>query len=246
MIFLCSILVICLTSLSLAQNNDNTGYINRSSLGAWGIKNSNHDWVVRPSYDTMFYLTRTTFDSETYEVTRHKTGYILGHNFHTYQWCLLYQDGSMRYKAEAILPRLMGNVILVKKKNKWGLVNTKGNILLPVQCTKIAWHEDVLALKDKKGKWHLFDPQNGRLETQQVFDKVTLISPPNKEVLLLVEKNGQQGIIDQYFRTRVPINYLQIAWEKDKKGYVYYKNNQGQCGYIHLKTRKTATAPCKE
>ncbi len=213
-------------------------------MGSWGMKDSEAEWLINPFYDTLFYLDRTAFNSETYEVTRYQTDYVLGQSEMSYRWRLFYKDGSLRYEADAILPRLMGDVVLVKTKNKWGLIATNGKIILPVKCTQIDWHEDVLALKNKKDKWHLFDPQDGHLE-ERVFDKVTLISPPNKDVLLLVEVDGRQGIIDQYFRTCVPIDYTQLILEDARMGYVYYKKDNNECGYIHLKTRRIETITCK-
>lgn len=244
--FLYSTLAICLcmTSLTFAQNTPDKGHLSRDSFGLWGMVTEKSEWLIVPFYDTLFYLSKTNFDPETYEVTYSKTEYVLGKS--DGKWRLFNNRGKLLYEAQAILPRLMGDIILVKKKDKWGLVNTKGKVALPVQCTAIDWHEDVLVLKDKKGKWRLFDPQNGRLEEQWALDKVSLLSAPNKKVLLLLEKEGKKGIVDQYFRTIVPLQYEELMWAKEKEGWVYFQKEQDQCGYIHLKTKKMETTACQE
>ena len=238
-------LCLCITSLAFAQKNDTKTYLDKDDVGAWGMKDADSEWLINPFYDTLFYLDRTKFDPETYEVTRYQTDYVLGQSLMSDRWRLFQKDGSMRYEADAILPRLMGDIILVKIKNKWGLVATNGKVVLPVKCTQIDWYEDVLALKDRKEQWHLFDPQNGYLESR-TFDKVALLSPPNKEVVLLVESKGQQGLLDKSFRTIVPIHYNYLALEEHKKGYVYYESSNDECGYIHLKTRKIKSTACKQ
>lgn len=238
---------LCMTSLAFAQNNDQVGgHLYMDGFGSWGMMDAEADWLISPFYDTLFYLPKTSFDAETYEVTYQESDYVIGQSFLDYKWKFFDKRGNLLHTADAILPRLMGEIILVKKKDKWGLVNTKGKVVLPVKCTSIEWYEDVLALKDKKGKWRLFDPQNGRLEEQWELDKVQLLSPPNKEVLLLIEKEGKKGIIDQYFRTIIPIQYKKLSLAKEKENWVYYQKEQDQCGYIHLKTRKMETTACKE
>ncbi len=236
---------LCLTTPALAQQAP-VEHLFMDAQGAWGVVDANNEWIVPPLYDTLFYLNSTAFDAETYKVSRYKSDYLLAKSKQNQRWHLLHKNGGLRYKADAIMPRLMGDVILVKKNNKWGLVATNGNVLLPVKCTKIAWHEDVLALQDKKGKWCLFDPQNGRLEKHYKLDKVTLLSAPNKPVFLLVEQDGKQGVWDQYFRTVVPLEYPQIVLHPAQQGYVYYVDEQGTCGTIHLKSRRQESTPCRE
>lgn len=235
-------LCLCINTLTLAQNNKSRLYKNDN--GAWGLVDAEAEILIPPLYDTLFYLDRTTFDPETYKVTRYSSDYILGKRLGKSKWVLLTSNGKLLYEADAILPRLMGAVVLVKKRKKWGLIATSGKVVLPVKCTQIDWYEDVLALKNKKGKWHLFDPQNGHLEDSKVFDAVSLLSAPNKRVLLLVTREGRQGVIDQYFRTIISPQYTQLQRVSEKPNYVYYQNMEGQCGYIHLKTRVVEEIPC--
>jgi hypothetical protein len=219
----------------LAQSNK--GHFFQNNNGAWGLLAAEAEILIPPLYDTLFYLNRTSFDSETYEVTRYPSNYILGKSLGKTKWRLFANNGKLLYEADAILPRLMGEVVLVKKRKKWGLIATSGKVVLPVKCTQIDWYEDVLALQNKKGQWHLFDPQNGRLEDSKVFDAVSLLSKPNKKVLLLVTKGERKGVIDQYFSTVISLQYTQLRCAQEKPNYVYYQNPEGQCGYIHLQTR---------
>ena len=115
-----------------------------------------------------------------------------------------------------------------------------------MKCTQIDWYEDVLALKTPKGQWYLFDPQNGRLEERKVFDAVSLLSVPNKDVLLLVTIGEYKGVIDQYFRTVISPQYIQLRPAQEKPNYVYYQNEEGQCGYIHLQTKTVEETSCME
>ncbi len=242
---LCLCYCYCPFAFSQTAASDDVAIQNDAS-GTWGLQSADGEWVTAPIYDTLFLLSRAEFDPETFAVARHQTGYYLGRKKQTKQWQLFNKTGRLIYTADAILPRQMGDVVLVRKKNKWGLVAVNGQVLLPVQCSDIAWHEDVLALRDKKGKWRLFDPQHGRLDNQLKLDEVRLLSAPNQPVLLLVEHDGQQGILDQYFRTLVSRQYHKLTLDAQDSDYVYYEQETGNCGRIHLQTKKVEAGVCLE
>lgn len=233
---------LCMTSLAFAQPiYEEQNQIADNAVGTWGLKDGEGEWIIAPIYDTLYPLTSAAFNAETYVVTRYKSDFFLAKRGK--KMLLLHKDGSLRYKADAILPRLMGSTLLVKSKDKWGLISTAGRKILPVKCAAIAWHEDVLALKEK-GKWRLFDPQEGRLDPYLKLDRVELISKPNKAVLLLVEKEGKKGILDEHLRTIVTVQYNKLTLRDNQTNYIHYENDNGTCGKIHLRTGKVEQHTC--
>lgn len=184
-------------TLRLAVNSDHQ----------WGAQDADQAWAIPPIYDTLYPLPRTRFDHETYEVHYVPSAYWLGKR--NDKQVVLMTDGTVLCKADAILPRLMGDAVLLRKGTQWGLKVLQGKTLLPTRCTEIAWYGDVLGLK-YQGQWHLFDAQEGYLYPKGGFDAVQLHQVSPRHRLLLVQRGDKWGVLNDRLVLVLPLAYDSI------------------------------------
>ncbi|BDS14587.1 WG repeat-containing protein [Aureispira anguillae] len=186
-------------------------YLIQNKIKQWGLFTKGHKVVIAASYDTIFPLNRTKFDAETYAVEYTPTSYVIGEKGE--RQTLLDLKGNVCLKANNIMPRLMGEVVLIQNDKKWGLAQTSGKILVPATCARIEWYEDILALNNDKG-WLLFDPIAGELITDTGYDTLIEVTneryPSANNYYLLTQKDGLWGVLNVKGKAVVPAKYQTI------------------------------------
>ena len=137
-----------------------THYFAKTAAGKWGFYKSNSRVIIKAEYDTLFSLCDVEFDPSTYKTVSYQTGFFIGKKEGKSQ--LLDMNGTIITSVDGMMPRWMNGVVLVRNENEWGLIKTTGEFVLPIQCSEIEWHGDVLSLKEDDN-WLLFDPKKGAL-----------------------------------------------------------------------------------
>lgn len=97
------------------------------------------------------------------------------------------------------------------KDGKWGMIDSLGNAVVPIECDRGQWVNDSLALFYKDSLLRIIDP-NGKVVFEETFteweiaDKKKFRDYP----LIRATKNGQVGLIDLYGKTIVPFRFKKI------------------------------------
>lgn len=192
---------------ALTQTSDAPTLAQHGTPQAHATHRAHHSFA--PKYDTIYQLPYTAFDHDSYRITYAPSGYTIGIR-KGQQW-VLNPEGRVICRADAVLPRLMGNTLLIKRNQHWGLVTLGGKVLLPVQCTAIEWHGDVLALR-YQDQWHLFDAQEGHRAKQGGFEAVQSLQVAPQRHLLLVQQNDRWGVLNEQLGQIIPCEYLSLTW----------------------------------
>jgi hypothetical protein len=185
---------------------DQQHYFAQNQKGKWGMCLANGRAVVSMNYDTLSALDIINFNPKDYSMERIHTNYLIGKK--GADQILLTLKGETVLTVNSIMPRMMGDVILVRKGASWGLAKTTGEFLLPAACTEIEWYDDILALK-YEGKWKMFHPKQKKTKLEQSYDSVEEVINNTrynqKESFLLVQENKKWGLLDKNLKTIIPI-----------------------------------------
>lgn len=186
---------------------DQQHYFAQNQKGNWGMCLANGRAVVSMKYDTLLALDIIKFNPKDYTMEHIHTNYLIGKK--GADQILLNLKGETLLTVNSIMPRLMGDVILVRKGASWGLAKTNGDFLLPATCSEIEWYDDILALK-YEGKWKLFHPKQKDSKLEKSYDSVKEVINNTrynqKESFLLVQENKQWGLLDKNLKTIIPID----------------------------------------
>ena len=190
---------------------DQQHYFAQNQKGKWGFCLAGGRAVVAMQYDTLLALDRIHFNPKDYSMQYTHTNYLIGKK--GAEQLLLNLKGETLLKANGIMPRLMGDVVLVRIGTSWGLAKTDGKFLLSASCSEIEWYNDVLALK-YEGKWKLFNPQhkNQTLTTSYntVQEVVNNTRYNQKETFLLVQQDDKWGVLNENLKPIIPIEKEQL------------------------------------
>lgn len=185
---------------------DQQHYFAQNQKGKWGMCLASGRAVISMNYDTLLSLDVLNFNPRDYSMECIHTNYFIGKK--GADQILLNLKGETVLTVNSIMPRMMGDVILVRKGASWGLAKTTGEFLLPAACTEIEWYDDILALK-YEGKWKLFHPKQNSLTLEPSYDSVKEVINNTrynqKESFLLVQENGKWGLLDKHLKTIIPI-----------------------------------------
>ncbi|MBL4649743.1 MAG: WG repeat-containing protein [Aureispira sp.] len=185
---------------------DQQHYFAQNKKGRWGMCLANGRPVVPMNYDTLLALDIVNFNPKDYSMEHIRTNYLIGKK--GADQVLLNLKGEILLTVNSIMPRMMGDVILVRKGAAWGLAKTTGEFLLPTVCTEIEWYDDILALK-YEGKWKLFHPKQKKSKLEESYDSVEEVINNTrynqKESFLLVQENKKWGLLDKNLKTVIPI-----------------------------------------
>jgi hypothetical protein len=112
----------------------------------------------------------------------------------------------------------LDNMILVRKKGKYGLVDLNFRTVLPVIYEDISWLQDDVLLVKSKGKCGIIDIQ-GKIWVPFKYDDIT-DTPLNN--YFIVEKGGLKGLIDISGKEIVECRYDEIEINKNlMEGFAY-------------------------
>lgn len=190
---------------------DQQHYFAQNQKGKWGLCLENGRPIVAMQYDTLLALDIINFNPKDYSMEHIHTNYLIGKKGE--DQILLNLKGEVLLTVNSIMPRLMGDVVLVRKGRNWGLAKTTGAFLLPTDCSEIEWYDDVLALQ-YEGKWKLFHPKQKKSTIEQSYDSVEEVINNTrynqKESFLLVQENQQWGLLDKNLKTIIPIEKSQL------------------------------------
>jgi len=219
---------------------DQQYYFAQNQKGKWGMCLANGRTVVSMNYDTLLSLDIIKFNRKDYSMERIHSNYLIGKK--GVDQILLNLKGETVLTVNSIMPRMMGDVILVRKEATWGLAKTTGEFLLPAACTEIEWYDDILALK-QEGKWKLFDPKQKNATLEESYDSVAEVINNTrynqKESFLLVQENGKWGLLNKNLKTIIPIEKealkpLQAVDKYSKKKAQFLVKEAGKWGVLDI------------
>ena len=121
-------------------------------------------------------------------------------------------------------------------KKKVGLMDSLGNILFPIEYTKIEWIDSVFIM-EKNGMSSMY---NNQLELIiENYEQINFIYPYYSH--LAVKKNGKFGLIDPSGKVLMPFEYDELRKSKYMHG--YYEFQQGdKWGFINYQLSETLPA----
>jgi hypothetical protein len=190
---------------------DQEHYFAQNQKGKWGMCLANGRSVVSMSYDTLLALDIVNFNPKDYSMKHIHTNFLIGKK--GADQILLNLKGETLLTVNSIMPRMMGDVILVRKGAAWGLAKTTGDFLLPTACSEIEWYGDILALK-YEDEWKLFHPKQKESTIEKSYDSVEEVINNTrynqKESFLLVKENEKWGLLDKNLKTIIPIEKNQL------------------------------------
>ncbi|MDP8185203.1 WG repeat-containing protein [Phocoenobacter skyensis] len=111
-------------------------------------------------------------------------------------------DSFDKDKSELILAYPEGS-LAVKKDGKWGFIDKKGKIVIPLQYDGAYSFSEGLARVEKDGKWGFID-KKGKIVIPLQYDDGAYSF---REGLASVEKDGKWGFIDKKGKTVIPLQY---------------------------------------
>jgi hypothetical protein len=219
---------------------DQQYYFAQNQRGQWGMCLANGRAVVPMNYDTLLSLDIVNFDHKDYSMEYIHTKYLIGKKGENQ--LLLNLKGEVLLRVNSIMPRLMGDVILVRKGASWGLAKTSGEFLLPAICSEIEWYDDILALKHEE-EWKLFHPKQKESTIEKSYDSVEEVINNTrynqKESFLLVQENNKWGLLDKNLKIIIPIEKNQlkplVAIDKySKKKIEFLVEEDGKWGVLDV------------
>jgi hypothetical protein len=142
----------------------------QTSNKQWGLVNNRQKTTIAFSYDTLYNLPIIQFNPITYKQKYIPSEFVLAHRGN--KVLLFSKKGRFIFEVDALMPRLMkNNILLVKKEGYWGLYDTNGTAILPLNCDHIEWYDDILSLSRGPEKY-LFDPAKGEIIDELAHEQV--------------------------------------------------------------------------
>ena len=137
----------------------------------------------------------------------------------------------------------------VSKRNKFGIIDEKGKIRIPIQ------HKEIYSLYDKfddeelcKKNLYIADNKIINIDNQVLIDGYNSIVPIfNNHNSLIVSKNKKFGIIDVDKKVLLPIEYEEISnWVEYSPENRHLIRKNGKFGMIESETFKEKIPPVYE
>ncbi len=138
-------------------------------------------------------------------------------------------EGVKYQKLKDLKSLFINDRIRIRYNNKWGFVNTKGEIIIPFEYDFIIPSTNATAFVLKNNKWGIIDA-TGKAITPIQYDRFS----PNNNKLIYVEQNGKWGAINQQGTLIIPIEYDSIKRHKQnfvivsKKDQTMMLNDKGE------------------
>ena len=217
--------VIAIKNLINSDTNSNnlisTTYFLLNKDGKWGVIDNNSKIVIEPTYEDSIIIPNNkkdvficTYDVD-YEKNTYKTKVINSKNkelFENYDSVLAltnYDENNNLWYEE--------NVLIVKKDDKYGLIDFKGNNILNIE------YDDIYALKGvknslitvKEEKLGLVD-DSGKKVLNNEYDEILSLGKDCKKYI--VKKDGKYGvndILDCEYEEIKPLNNTNIFCVKE-------------------------------
>lgn len=121
--------------------------------------------------------------------------------------------------------RRKGNIVIVKKNNKWGGINLNGDILFPFVHKKsydIDVKSEIIISKNENNQYAIYTHTGDFLVP---YGKYDIIDEDNCVGYIPVKKNGKWGLIDSEENIKLPFECDTIIRNTDK-GILVIKNNR--------------------
>lgn len=190
----------------------------KSNLNRWGFINEKGEQVIPFDYTTVgdFNLGLCRVEKNGEQLVINKIGdVVLNHqDVYLYSIGLLklnaFQDKNYTYKIDASTEIIPINETFIKTKKglKYGLINTKGETILPMLYSDIQIGtslKTIAACKDKV--WKVIEVGG---KSYSVDKRITSIEGFYDEVAIMKYSNGKYGCIDNHGEIRVAPQYDQV------------------------------------
>ncbi len=102
---------------------------------------------------------------------------------------------------------------VAKRNNLFGVVDSKGATLIPLEYTElIAWKDSIALVLDKKGKWNFvhFNKKSQEKLAKMDFEKVKIITKNEEDTFVQIELNGLLGAYSAKYGNIIPFDFEHI------------------------------------
>lgn len=175
----------------------------------FGYKNAKNEWVIEPKYE----LVETPFSDFMIAQNVEKLLGVIndkGDTLVSFEYQSIrkmqgngFNRGGKQYFFEALL---------VQKVSKWGLIDRKGQILVPLDYRVAEWVDDSTAFFSTLGH-QILRNNEGQTILETNFDNATLLKASFPTLrYLIATKNDRTGIVDFAGKTVVPFEFLNIEF----------------------------------
>lgn len=222
----------------------------------WHISFPKYDRLT-PYYDNndgIYYIAKYNdkygfVDENGLDITPIKYDYVCKFNFNlnlakveiNSKWGVVDYDGNELVECkydDIILPKYFisseNKRIIVRIKNEFGVINEKGQTVIPIEYESVEFFENNLLLITNNNKDMLFD-FNGKNITKMEYDRINYF---NKD-LIQVKLNGYSGFINPLGEEITPTIYYWI--DEIKHGLAMVEN---ETGYGFLDEKGDVVIPC--
>ncbi|MDB5227980.1 MAG: repeat protein [Bacteroidota bacterium] len=189
----------------------------------YGYINKENKFVVEPKYEDA-----ETFYNGYAEVYKHKKSYSKN-NYSTSaskdEIVLIDTTGKeITDTYESISLRKDGGIFMVKKNDKYGLIDSTGKVILPVEYKEIKEFSDGMAIVQKEMGYYGVVNTKGALKLNPDYN---YLSGYYKNGLMIVKKDGKYSVLDKNMKTVIPADSA-ITASSGEKRVVFVFNNKAK------------------
>lgn len=122
-------------------------------------------------------------------------------------------------------------MLVIRIKKRWGSIDTKGKVIVPVKYDFISKFIDGYATARLKDEFYVID-SIGK-ETLIKEDDITKISKFSKDRALYTNKKGLMGFVNKQGEVVIPAKYKKVGYFN--AGVAWARNMDGKIGFINKK-----------
>lgn len=175
----------------------------------YGYKNAKNEWLIEPKYEMIEAPFSNVMIAQNVEkllgVINDKGDTLVSFEYQSIRKMQGngFNRGGKQYFFDALL---------VQKVGKWGLIDQKGQILVPLDYRVAEWVDDSTAFFSTLGR-QILRNNEGQTILETNFDNATLLKASFPTLrYLITTKNDQSGIVDFSGKTVVPFEFKNIEF----------------------------------
>ncbi|WP_299621280.1 WG repeat-containing protein [uncultured Tenacibaculum sp.] len=206
------------------------------SNGFWGIVSIDGKEILEAQYEKIYFLHKDIL------VAKHKNKWGLISNkgkkqtefiFDEIETLASYSFRLYRYDRH----NFDEGYLSVSKGSKWGVINAKGEIVIPIHYDRILSFVKDIAVVQKGDKYGLKSVK-GLADTEIVYDNINPISSKDHAMIFIFRKDKKLGFLNKTGKEISPAIYDEI--EPENNGY-YVVTKSGKVGIFNVESGKETT-----
>ncbi|AZQ64239.1 WG repeat-containing protein [Flammeovirga pectinis] len=203
-----ALIVFSYTTISNAQN---LKAIQAEDSGLYGFKkDTDIDWKISPQFENAFNFSNVGIavvkTREGYSLINTKGKRLTDDYYDRFGWA----DDADTTRS----PLFYGNLVGVKKNDVWGVINTKGKVIISPQFKFLNYYSDGISIvENKKGRLGAVDT-NGKEIIPITFQSLRFLA--GGLPLLVAKNNGVQGVINLKGEWVLPLDFITVKWAGNK------------------------------